>query len=136
MKPQRPGDQPPPTPNEGEAVWPKVIEAVKLAQERSTLMGDDELAARYAPVIADMEARDRLGRERYGTPLQPFNGRDALRDLYEELLDASAYAMQVSMEAPAREAQRQARDLGAALVGASVAVRRAMDERAAADGGG
>lgn len=98
MKAQRPGDQPPPTPNEHQAVWPKVIEAVKLAQERSTIAGDVELAARYAPVIADMEARDRLGRERYGTPLQPHNGRDVLQDLYEELLDACAYAMQATLE--------------------------------------
>jgi hypothetical protein len=36
-------------------------------------------------VIADIEAR------RYGTALQAHNGRDMLRDLYEELLDAATY---------------------------------------------
>lgn len=42
-------------------------------------------------VMEDMVARDKIGTERYGTPLQPFNGRDFLRDLYEELLDAVVY---------------------------------------------
>jgi hypothetical protein len=45
-------------------------------------------------VRADMVARDKLGRERYGTPLQPFNGREPLIDLYQELLDAVAYCRQ------------------------------------------
>lgn len=42
-------------------------------------------------VIADIQARKRVGIERYGTPLQPHNGRDVDRDLYEELLDATMY---------------------------------------------
>ncbi len=39
-----------------------------------------------------------LGIERYGTPLQPFNGRDARRDLIEELLDALFYVTQLYLE--------------------------------------
>lgn len=39
-------------------------------------------------VIDDMRERDRVGWQRYGTPLQANNGRDALVDLYQELLDA------------------------------------------------
>lgn len=42
-------------------------------------------------VIADLDARMQLGIERYGVALQPDNGRDTLRDLYEELLDAAIY---------------------------------------------
>lgn len=42
-------------------------------------------------VARDMQKRLELGIKRYGTGLQPFNGRDFLRDLYEELLDALAY---------------------------------------------
>lgn len=42
-------------------------------------------------VMADMAARDRLGRERYGTPLQAGNGRDALVDAYQEALDQAVY---------------------------------------------
>jgi hypothetical protein len=42
-------------------------------------------------VIEDMRERDRLGRERYGTPLQPDNGRDSLVDAYHEALDLCVY---------------------------------------------
>lgn len=53
-------------------------------------------------VIADMKARDRTGRERYGTPLQPFNGRDALLDAYEEALDLAVYLKQALIERDAK----------------------------------
>lgn len=49
-------------------------------------------------VAADIAARKVLGIERYGQPLQPSNGRDALRDLYEELLDGACYIRQVIAE--------------------------------------
>lgn len=49
-------------------------------------------------VRADLEHREAVGVARYGTCLQPFNGRDALRDLYEELLDACVYIKQVMVE--------------------------------------
>lgn len=49
-------------------------------------------------VIADMGARDQVGRARYGVPLQPHNGRDALRDAYEEALDLCAYLRQALLE--------------------------------------
>jgi hypothetical protein len=57
--------QPPPRPNGHPGIWPLVVE--------------------------DMRRRDIQGRRKYGVPLQPFNGRDTLRDLYEELLDAAVY---------------------------------------------
>lgn len=60
-----PAEQPAPKPNAHPPVWPLVM--------------------------VDMAGRDKLGRERYGTPLQPHNGRDALRDAYEEALDLAAY---------------------------------------------
>lgn len=49
-------------------------------------------------VIDDIRGRRELGIRRYGTALQPNNGRDALRDLYEELLDAVMYVRQVMAE--------------------------------------
>jgi hypothetical protein len=49
-------------------------------------------------VIADIAARRSVGIERYGTPLQPFNGRDALRDAYEEALDLACYLRQALEE--------------------------------------
>jgi hypothetical protein len=55
-------------------------------------------AAIWELVLADMATRHQVGVERYGTPLQAHNGRDALRDLYEELLDAVAYTRQAIEE--------------------------------------
>lgn len=49
-------------------------------------------------VIADMHARDAVGRERYGVPLQAHNGRDALQDAYEEALDLVVYLRQAIEE--------------------------------------
>jgi hypothetical protein len=46
----------------------------------------------------DLEQREQLGIARYGTPLQPHNGRDALRDAYEEALDLACYLRQVIAE--------------------------------------
>ena len=42
-------------------------------------------------VQADLEARRQVGISRYGTALQPFNGRDTLRDAYEEAMDLTVY---------------------------------------------
>jgi hypothetical protein len=49
-------------------------------------------------VIADIEARKAVGLERYGTLLQPFNGRDALMDAYAEALDLCQYLRQAIEE--------------------------------------
>lgn len=69
---QRPGDQPLPVPN--------------------------GLPDVQSMVIADITARRELGISRYGSALQPHNGRDALRDLYEELIDACMYIRQAIAE--------------------------------------
>ena len=42
-------------------------------------------------VIADMEARKQHGITKYGTALQSGNGRDMLKDAYEEALDLAVY---------------------------------------------
>lgn len=49
-------------------------------------------------VIADMRERDHVGRQRYGTPLQANNGRDALIDAYQEALDLVVYLRQAIEE--------------------------------------
>lgn len=53
-------------------------------------------------VVADMHARDAFGRRRYGTPLQPHNGRDALADAYQEALDLAVYLRQALFERDGR----------------------------------
>jgi hypothetical protein len=45
----------------------------------------------HLEVMKDLQARLDLGVRRYGQPLQPFNGRNALRDAYEEVLDLAVY---------------------------------------------
>lgn len=49
-------------------------------------------------VIADMKERNEIGTKKYGTPLQAFNGRDALVDLTQELMDALVYCKQMMVE--------------------------------------
>lgn len=48
---------------------------------------------------ADVEARDRLGAERYGQRLRVHNGRDALLDSYQEALDLWVYLSQSLLRA-------------------------------------
>lgn len=45
-------------------------------------------------VVDDMRDRDNLGRQRYNTPLKSWNGRDALVDAYQEVLDLAVYMRQ------------------------------------------
>lgn len=76
----------------------------KAKDDRPKSQRDPALCAQPAPVsdmfdlwplvIKDMEDRDRLGRARYGIPLRPQNGRDALVDAYQEVLDLSVYLRQ------------------------------------------
>lgn len=79
----RPGDQPLPTVNEEPDI--------------------------QSQVIADIAARREVGISRYGTALQPFNGRDSLRDAYEEALDLCMYLKQcmVERDRPAKRNQER-----------------------------
>ena len=45
-------------------------------------------------VIKDMYNRDKFGKAKYGVGLKPFNGRDSLKDAYEEVLDLAVYLRQ------------------------------------------
>lgn len=69
----------------------------KNVSEQPDPIANNEPAV-WGLVVSDMEARDQLGRQRYGTPLQPYNGRDALRDAYEEALDLAVYLRQALWE--------------------------------------
>lgn len=51
-----------------------------------------------ALVRQDLVDRERVGVQRYGTPLQAFNGRDALQDAYQEGLDLVCYLRQMIAE--------------------------------------
>ncbi|MEU8378301.1 hypothetical protein [Streptosporangium sp. NPDC048865] len=49
-------------------------------------------------VIQDVAERRETGIGRYGTALQPWNSRDALRDAYEEAMDLTMYLRQAMVE--------------------------------------
>lgn len=48
----------------------------------------------YDLVQQDLKNRYEHGLQEYGTPLTTHNGRDALKDLYEEILDSAMYVRQ------------------------------------------
>jgi hypothetical protein len=73
--------EPPPAPNHNPAIWNLVI--------------------------VDMAQRDIEGAKKYGTRLQPFNGRDALVDAYQEALDLVVYLRQAIYE---RDGERAAKN--------------------------
>jgi len=60
--------------------------------------GDPDAPNIHELVMTDLANRMELGRKRYGQPLKPHNGRDPLRDAYEELLDGAAYLRQAMFE--------------------------------------
>ena len=80
-----------------EAFWQDPYCSVhgKLAQPEPTR--NDEMSIQEL-VLDDIQDRMEFGRKKYGTLLQPFNGRDALRDAYEEALDLVMYLRQAIEE--------------------------------------
>jgi hypothetical protein len=67
-------------------------------------------------VIADLQARSAEGVKKYGEPLRAFNGRRALVDAYQEVLDLAQYLRQELEEtrtaaAPAPDVKLGARSL-------------------------
>ena len=55
---------------------------------------DGGLGNVQALVREDLKVRERVGTERYGTSLQLFNGRNAMVDAYQEVLDLACYLRQ------------------------------------------
>lgn len=74
-----------------------VANGFKHVEEQPAPVAND-LPAVWGLVMKDMIDRDQTGRQRYGVPLQPHNGRDALRDAYEEALDLAVYLRQAIYE--------------------------------------
>lgn len=78
---------------EGGEMVPVLPEALDYVIE-----GSEEGDIIAETVAADLRYRAELGRRKYGTYLTTNNGRDALIDLYEELIDALVYATQYNMQ--------------------------------------
>jgi len=62
-------------------------------------------------VCKDLQKRAKIGEKKYGERLVPFNNRDGLRDLYEELLDAANYCKQLLMEEELEKKIKKIRDI-------------------------
>ncbi len=76
-------------------------------------------------VIGDARDRDNVGRERYGTPLTPYNGRDSMVDAYHEALDLSVYLRNLAEERPSGDTG----SLYDAALMLAVRLRNAIDAR-------
>lgn len=60
-------------------------------------------------VMKDIALRMEFGKQKYGTVLQAHNGRDALTDAYQEVIDLALYLRQAIEE---RDGQSETRDTG------------------------
>lgn len=92
--------QPPPGEVAGaRPVWDLVREDLERLFGRPGLLESGAALLPVVPlVLRDAKARDAQGRAKYGVPLQPNNGRDALIDAYQEALDLCAYLRQALAE--------------------------------------
>jgi hypothetical protein len=61
-------------------------------------------------VIKDLKAREEVGIKKYGEPLQTYNGRVALVDAYQEVLDLANYIKQELMEREDQSLQEYKKD--------------------------
>lgn len=52
----------------------------------------------FDELIKDIQERNEVGRKTYGREMRPFDGRNSLREAYEEILDCAAYLKKCLME--------------------------------------
>lgn len=73
------------------------VKQLDLFEEQPSPVGNNRPHV-YNLFVEDLETRYKIGMQRYGKALQPFNGRDALRDAYEEAIDLAFYLRQAIYE--------------------------------------
>lgn len=83
--------EPPPTQSDDKACWDFFFDEFR------------HVMSAHPEMSADIRDRDRHGEEKYGTRLQPNNGRDPEVDFYQEMLDGIVYAVQAFQEDPKNE---------------------------------
>lgn len=74
-------------------------DAIKVQKNPEPNSGDV-----WLHVIEDMNQRRAFGIAKYKTPVQAFNGRDALLDAYQEVLDLAVYLRQAIDERDIKDA--------------------------------
>lgn len=107
-------EQPAPVPNLLRPCWETFLE-LRENEVGVNILVHDECAA-----------RDMAGQAKYGTRLQPHNGRDALRDAYEEVMDACVYTEQFLQECQQPVLVKQIAEVQDVLYRAMVRIRRVM----------
>lgn len=80
--------EPAPKDGTGPAIWDLVISDLSRRWQRSE---SPRRLAIFALMIKDAQARDKFGLEKYGKRLRNGDGRDALVDGYQEVLDLAVY---------------------------------------------
>lgn len=81
-------------------------QAERMADDPAAVLGHQEQAqpvdhgteGMHDKLILEIGHRRDVGLARYNSTLQAFNGRDALRDILEELIDGSVYVLQAMTE--------------------------------------
>src|SRR5215217_3039422 len=88
-----------------EANWKEANEQrrrIKLSQdithEPMPVTTDKPVVPVTPRVIQDLRDKSEAGVEKYGVPLHTYNGRNPLRDAYQEALDLAQYLKQALME--------------------------------------
>lgn len=87
-----------PEPRPTHNTYPRIVDLVE--QDLNVLFSEDEFPHRVRRDLFDRAAE---GEIKYGTALQPFNGRNVVNDLYQELLDGVQYARQALYEEQQKE---------------------------------
>jgi hypothetical protein len=84
-------------------------------------------------LVVLLQARREFGKRKYGTELQPFNGRDAYVDALQELVDLLQYLHQAQMERAQLEQDLAEAQLLQARAAAELAATRANLDQARTD---
>ncbi len=120
----RPGDQPLPVPNDRADIQSQVIADIAARRgvppARVAAWGADVLRALKAQTGRKPSFCSLSSATMSPSALQPHNGRDALRDLYEEMVDAVCYLKQLMVE---RDAARRCICSGDSTTGEDIDVR-------------
>lgn len=117
--------EPAPVRNDLPEIWPLIM---REFQDHSAKVGQVERIVINA-VINDARERHDQGMKKYGVGLQPFNGRDALKDAYQEALDMLAYTRQFSLEACTELEMTQAREMMSIAANSVMAYRAVIYAR-------
>lgn len=94
-------EPPPKNTEEGEAVWPWLLEKTEFTLKLGETIGADMTIGKL--ILIDEAKRNYDGVKKYGVELKSHNGRDWMIDDYQEAMDLKAYAGQGMLETTNRE---------------------------------